>query len=346
MGGPTTNPVKPLKSRKARILRHRPLVDLEITGRLVGGVLIGKPFMPKTHTRNEKLPLNEEAVSAGVGTLKPHPLTEEIYADDPNAAFVNNVRSRGIIEPLIVTAENVILAGRRRWNAAKTAGIKEVPIRKVEIHSEVEKTCLILDSNLQRQKSVEQRLREFDQYLTIEKKGAGSRRGQRTDLRKNSSTSPAGRARDLAARKVGFSGAHAEIGLKVLHELDARRDSKDDTLSRSIREALNKHGIHAAHREVIDAGWMTKAAATRNTASHQRASQRPRASRATKTQPSEEEDSTPSPSIVKCELLTQIQREAVRNLERFDGAQLRDFLAELSALKSTWLNKQEAAAHV
>ena len=290
--------------------------------------------------------LNEETVTARVETLKPHPLSEEIYADEPDIALVDNVRARGIIEPFIVTADNEVLSGNRRLKAAKQAGIKEVPVRIVEVHSDVEMERLILDSNLQRQKTVEQRLREFDHYLAIEKRGASSRRGQRTDLGKNSSTSPAGRARDLAARKVGLSGAHAEIGLKVLDELDARRDSNDEALSGKIREVLNTHGIHAAHREVLDAGWMTKAAATSSASSRSRARQPPRASRTTKSPPAEAEPSKPSPSVVKRDLLTQIQRELVRDLERLDGAQLRQFLADLSAFKSTWLNKKEGAAHV
>jgi ParB-like chromosome segregation protein Spo0J len=283
--------------------------------------------------------------SVAVDSLKPHPLSVEIYGDEPDTAFIENVRSRGIIEPLIVTEDNEILAGDWRWQAALKAGLKEVPVRRVGITNKIDEERLILDSNRQREKTVEQRLREFAHYLAIEEKDASARRGQRTDLGKNSSTSPPGRARDLAARRVGLSGAHAEKGLKVLRELDARRDSKDDALSGKIRDVLNQSGIQAAHREVFDAGWITKAAATGDGASHPRASQPPQASAATISQPQEEEGSVRAPSVVKRDLLTQIQREAVRDLEGLDGAQLRQFLADLCAFKSTWLNKREGVSH-
>ena len=225
--------------------------------------------------------MNADTISACIGTLEPHPLNAEIYGDGPDTAFIDNVRKRGIIEPLIVTAKSVILAGNRRWQAAKKVGITEVPIRKIEIANEADEVRLILDSNRQRQKSMEQRLREFEHYLAIEKGCASSRRGRRMDLRTNSSTSPLGRARDMAAAQVGMSGSHAELGLKILHELNRCRDSDDAALSEKIRLVLNEDGIHAAHREVLDAGWMTKAAATRNAPSHSRACQPSQASRAT-----------------------------------------------------------------
>ena len=300
---------------------------------------------PGQSSEKDKTARLSHRTSVSVDTLNPHPLSVQIYQDEPDAAFIDNVRRRGIIEPLLVTTKHQILAGHRRWQAAIKAGIKQVPVREVEITSKVEEERLILDSNLQREKTTEQRLREYEHYRAIERKCASSRRGQRTDLRKNSSTSPAGRARDLAARKVGLSGAHAEIGMKILNELDARRDSKDETLSGEIRAVLNKSGIHAAHRELLDAGWMTKVAVKSGATSHSRAGQSSRAPRGTKSPPANEEPSTPSSSIVKGDLLTQIQREAVRDLEGLDGALLRQFLAALNAFKSTWLNKREGVSH-
>jgi ParB-like chromosome segregation protein Spo0J len=57
--------------------------------------------------------MNAETIDVRVDSLQPHPLSLEIYGDEPDSVFVTNVRARGIIEPLIVTAENQILAGQR-----------------------------------------------------------------------------------------------------------------------------------------------------------------------------------------------------------------------------------------
>ena len=301
----------------------------------------------------KKAPLNTETISIAVDSLKPHPLSVEIYGDEPDRAFVDNVRARGIIEPLLVTPKNQILAGNRRWQAAKMAGLKEVSIRRIEIANEAEQVRLILDSNRQREKTEEQRLREFEHYRDLEEKSASLRRGQRTDLRKNSSTSPAGRARDLAASKVGLSGAHAEKGMKVLNEIERRTGTNEEPLAEKIREVLNKQGIHAAYVEAREAAWIAKARAhpnngysSANAASHPRAGNSNCASGSIISPPPEEEDSPPSPSVVKSDLLKQIAREVIRDLERLlDGTQLRQFLADVSSFKAGWLKNLEGVSH-
>jgi ParB family chromosome partitioning protein len=68
--------------------------------------------------------------------------------------LAQSIRSYGIIQPLIVTTDEnlsiIIIAGERRWRAAKIAGLKEVPciFRKREEHSKLE---LALIENIQRE---------------------------------------------------------------------------------------------------------------------------------------------------------------------------------------------------
>lgn len=287
--------------------------------------------------------------SVDIGRLRPHPLSFEIYGDELDGEFVANVKARGIIEPLIATTDDQIISGHRRWQAAKKVGLKAVPVRRFPMETEDEKTRLLLDSNRQPKKSVEQRLREFEQYLNVESESAKLRQGQRSDIRTNSSTSPPGRARDVAAKKVSLSGSHAETGLKVLDAIVSRQDSDEAPLAEKIRTVLNTDGIHAAHREVLDAGWITKADSNPSEKASAKSASAPASPQGSpavvttkKSRPAATtEDSAEQPSIVKRELISQIQREAVRGLERLKVTQIRAFLTEVREFKDAWLKKQE-----
>ncbi|HLM62023.1 MAG TPA: ParB/RepB/Spo0J family partition protein, partial [Pyrinomonadaceae bacterium] len=63
--------------------------------------------------------------------LKPHPENprEEIEETDPGIqALAQDVKERGIIEPLVVTPDDFILCGHRRLKAAIVAGLEFVPV--------------------------------------------------------------------------------------------------------------------------------------------------------------------------------------------------------------------------
>lgn len=65
----------------------------------------------------------------------------------------NSIKSYGIIQPIIVLEKGEkyqIIAGERRWRAARLAGLKEVPVIVKETLSEKEKMEIALIENLQR----------------------------------------------------------------------------------------------------------------------------------------------------------------------------------------------------
>jgi ParB family protein len=72
----------------------------------------------------------------------------------PDPALVASVRAHGIIEPLVVRplgdGRYEIVAGERRYRAAKMAGLTEVPVRVLDL-SEKEARLLALVENLQRE---------------------------------------------------------------------------------------------------------------------------------------------------------------------------------------------------
>ncbi len=64
-----------------------------------------------------------------ISELKPHPRNEEFF--DPITGikwneFLKSVKERGVIEPVIVTPEKVIVSGHHRVRACKELGIKEI----------------------------------------------------------------------------------------------------------------------------------------------------------------------------------------------------------------------------
>jgi ParB family chromosome partitioning protein len=67
--------------------------------------------------------------------------------------LVSSIKEHGIIQPILVRNNNgtlQIVAGERRWRAAQLAGIKEVPIREMEL-SDAQVMELALVENLQRE---------------------------------------------------------------------------------------------------------------------------------------------------------------------------------------------------
>lgn len=107
-------------------------------------------------------------VQCGIEELAPNRFQpRRNFNDDDQRELVASVKKSGIIQPIIVRkADNgyEIIAGERRWRAAQTAGLKEVPIiiRKAEDRDLAE---LSLIENLQREAL--NPIEEADAYQTL-----------------------------------------------------------------------------------------------------------------------------------------------------------------------------------
>ena len=65
-----------------------------------------------------------------VSKLKPHPRNKEFFDDitgDKWEDFKKSIIRRGIVEPVVVTADLTIVSGHQRWRAAKELHILEIP---------------------------------------------------------------------------------------------------------------------------------------------------------------------------------------------------------------------------
>jgi len=63
-----------------------------------------------------------------IDEIRPDPRNKELFGAIPGNEFkelVESVKAHGLINPITITAEGLIIAGEQRWRAAKKAGIAE-----------------------------------------------------------------------------------------------------------------------------------------------------------------------------------------------------------------------------
>ena len=214
-----------------------------------------------------------------IGWLKPHPFSIKIYgAEVADKGLVESIKAVGIQTPLQVTVDGVVISGHRRLEAAKQTHLKTVPVFVIpsrHLPGAVEEQ--ILEANRARVKDNEQKLREFIAFKGIETARAKERNGYRWDLVPNSApgdaepkpgvdprphatlVQEAGKARNLAARKVGMGGSTAADGEKVVAALDRLWVAEEYWDHGQLREALLK-SIHGALQLGLERGWIPKSA--------------------------------------------------------------------------------------
>ena len=117
--------------------------------------LIPATAKPKTSTKQETKPEDKGPVSI-VSITKVEPNREQPrrkFDEDALAELADSIKQFGVLEPLIVQDRKKyyeIIAGERRWRAAKLAGMKEVPVIIKKL-TEQEIVEISLIENLQRE---------------------------------------------------------------------------------------------------------------------------------------------------------------------------------------------------
>ncbi|MEY3750672.1 MAG: hypothetical protein RLZZ186_1091, partial [Cyanobacteriota bacterium] len=155
-----------------------------------------------------------------IDTLKPHPRNAALYGNEAGLyddKLVVSLKAGIWPGEIQVTTTNVIISGHRRCDHAIFAEIEEAEVwvrhDLPEDPNSPEVLEALLQGNLQRNKTKEHQLREFELWLEVEKEQAKGRIGgdrrsdQGGEIHHDGRT---GKARDLAAERVGFkSGSDA-----------------------------------------------------------------------------------------------------------------------------------------
>lgn len=113
----------------------------------------------------------QRIVSFNIYRIRPSPDNTKLYhtvseADPATIELADSIRERGILEPLVISKDEYIIAGHRRHCAARLAGKLEVPCRKINVergHGEEASDDflrLLREHNRQRVKSRDEYFRE------------------------------------------------------------------------------------------------------------------------------------------------------------------------------------------
>jgi len=133
-----------------------------------------------------------------IDQLKPHENNAGIYNDNADAALVKSIQDSGILSALLITKNNIIISGHRRYDAAKQCKMTEIPVTVFDSDDELDIRQKVIESNINRVKTNEQVGREARELMAIE-----SERAKQRQTRKSSDSVPAnlpgqtGDARDI-----------------------------------------------------------------------------------------------------------------------------------------------------
>ncbi|AFH21573.1 hypothetical protein OSG_eHP4_00155 [environmental Halophage eHP-4] len=205
--------------------------------------------------------------TAKVSELSQHPKNDEIYGDTDELedTFIESIREKGVLEPLVITDGKQVISGHRRLEAARQVGLESVPVRKSEFENDLAEREALIEFNRQREKTPGQLVNEFEEMLEIEQQRAKERKkanlkeGDKQPRRGKVSTSgDEGKARDKAAEKVNadVSGRTLEKGKKVKDK--AESDDEPEEVQEVAQEAWDglqsgEESFNSAHEKVKDA---------------------------------------------------------------------------------------------
>jgi N6-adenosine-specific RNA methylase IME4 len=209
---------------------------------------------------------NGDVSQASPQELQPHEKNKEIYndTDDSNNlddTFLQSVKEKGVLEPLVVTDDKTIISGHRRWIAAKNADLDSIPVRYSEFDSDLAKREALIEFNRQRDKTPGQIVNEFEEMVAIEEQRAKERTKAEGNQYEGKETFPdhqTGQSRQKAAEKVNadVSGRTLEKGKRVKDK--ATSDDEPKEVREAAQDAWNDlqsgdESFHGAYNQVKEA---------------------------------------------------------------------------------------------
>ena len=146
-------------------------------------------------------------------SLKPHPLNNKIYSTNGNTEDLEvSIQENGLLDPIIISKDNTIISGHRRWNACKNIGLENVDVRVEDFQDE---TIALVELNRYRNKTASELLNEIfhleREYSKKIKRGR-PKKGVNVDTLKN------GKVRDRIAKLTGVSTGNLSK-LKYIHRV-------------------------------------------------------------------------------------------------------------------------------
>lgn len=191
----------------------------------------------------------------GTHLLHPHPCNQKIYGSEDVAELAERIKVSGWIKPLVVTQDNRIISGHRRWQTAISLGYNLVPAERRTFASETEELEALLLENQFRDKTPEQKVREAGYWKEIEVEKARQRMSEAVSA-KNSGVEnfphlDTGKSRDKVAEHVGFgSGRSLEKAAQVVKTADQLKEQGKEEEGQALLNVLNMKSVDAASKIV------------------------------------------------------------------------------------------------
>ena len=76
-----------------------------------------------------------------INLLKTCPINSEIYRDSDVGDLVNSIGEVGLLQPIVVTPDNTIISGHRRFKSIQSLGwteveceVKDIPNDEIDVH--------------------------------------------------------------------------------------------------------------------------------------------------------------------------------------------------------------------
>ncbi len=196
-----------------------------------------------------------------IDRIKPHPLNHEIYGDpEPDDNLKISIQKNGILVPLLISDDDRILSGHRRYAYAKESGIENVQVIVSPLKKELDIEEALIHANIQRQKTREQIAREYAKLKVIEREkskirislAGGDRKSE--EYRKSPTQNSAepiskGESRKKASVRLGISHDTAEKALKVVNSADELKAGGKIEEAKKLLGILNRKSVNSAYKK-------------------------------------------------------------------------------------------------
>lgn len=103
--------------------------------------------------------------------LKPHRLNEQIYGNEKLDEFLlEDIKEKGILSPIVITKDYIIISGHRRWLIAKSLKMEKVLCEVKDFGTDLDAELALISYNKTRIKTYEQEMMEIDEEKKLRKK--------------------------------------------------------------------------------------------------------------------------------------------------------------------------------
>ncbi len=123
--------------------------------------------------------------------------------------LAEDMKQNGLIHPVVITEDGILITGERRLEAAKLLGWEEIDARIMSVRDyEHQLRIEISENELRKDFS---RLERLDYAKQLERLKAKERQGARNDIVQNFAGSDQGTARDKVAEQAGFGSGEQKF---------------------------------------------------------------------------------------------------------------------------------------